>query len=583
MSNPLNYDKIQIMNTIDSTLSRELSEFVEKMHLSKISITLMRPEFSEHGDYATGLPMQVAKQLKKNPIEIAESLKKFLDTKKIPFIDRIEVAKPGFVNIFLNNKALIDQLLMSDDLDTILKSLQPGNKKVMVEYAHPNTHKEMHIGHMRTLITGESVARILEAVGVDVFRANYQGDIGMHVAKALYGIGELLKKQNQNIEDIATESHAQKAHFLGTAYALGSSLYETQKEEIDRINTDLYKRTGEYWDLYEKTRQWSLDYYEDFYRQFYTQFDRLFFESEMADEGTRIVREHIGTIFHEDNGAVIFRGEDYGLHTRVFITQKGTPTYEAKDIANAYKQYETFAFDQNIHVVASEQAGYFQVVIKALELLDPEKFKGSEFHLSMGMVQLKDRKMSSRTGDVFTVDSLIDQVRDQVEKLFADGKVGAEQKSDVVEKIVIGAIKYSVLKVNTGQNASFDIDTSVSLDGNSSPYLQYTYARTQSVLGKSEESLGMTVNSEEFTPEERLVLRTLMYFPEIVRESAEELQPSVIANYLYDLAQKYNLFYQKNKIIGSEQEQFRLSITHSVATVLQKGLFLLGIKTVDKM
>ncbi len=586
------------------------------LSLKKIGIPcdfvhLEHPADRTHGDYATNIALSVAKKVGQNPRELAEVLKHDLDQRKIPYVKNISVAGPGFLNFTFTDKffsSYLESLL--NDKEKIAKTA----RRIMVEFAHPNTHKEMHIGHMRTLITGEALSRILEACGHEIFRANYQGDIGLHVAKAMYGLEVCLKERDLLLSDIDSWSNSEKAHFLGESYARGSNDYDDHKEMVETINKSLYQDMNAYYNSgksvhnlmhkeidihgldienpeqflkYIQTRKWSLDYYDEFYARFGTDFDRLFFESEMSQSGIEIVKRHVGSVFEESEGAIIFRGEDYGLHTRVFVTTTGNPLYEAKDIANAYKQYEAFQFDQNIHVVANEQAGYFQVVFKALELIDPEKFKGKEKHLSMGMVNLVGRKMSSRTGDVLTVDSLLDEVKSGVEGLMTDEKITSEEKATISEQITIGAVKYSVLKVSATQDVSFDIQKSISLDGDSGPYIQYTYARTQSVLRKGKESsLPLTLNSLPLLqPEELNLLKTLARFPEVVEEAGEKLSPSILCTYIFDLAQEFNLFYQKLPILKEKEDikAFRLALTEGVGKTLKRSLRLLAIDAPERM
>lgn len=628
-----------------------LREALKKFGLTDVHVQLEHPVQEEHGDYATNIALIAAKHLKKPPMEAAGILVQTIEQKLSKDI-KISIAKPGFINFTLPQSVLLEkvqQLLSSDEKFEVKarpqrlasKDLHGGRgkragQKIMVEYAHPNTHKEMHIGHMRTLITGEAICRLLEATGSMVFRANYQGDIGPHVAKAIWGIKKIMDEKGIELAEVEGWTDKDKAHFLGEGYVKGSQEYEANKEAIDQLNTDLYaslvilsgsearyqtvlgegskkdsspkRAQNDTWEIYQITRQWSLDYYEDFYKRFYTQFDRLFFESEMVEEGKRIVKENLGKVFVQDNGAIIFPGEKYArLHTRVFITQAGNPTYEGKEMANAYAEYNAFHFDLKIHVVASEQAGYFQVVFKALELIDPEKFENKQHHVSMGMVQLSDRKISSRTGDILTVDWLIDQVKERVQNLVREGKISSHpgeskatdripngdsispsgfQNDSLSEQVAIGAIKYSVLKVGTTQNVAFDIEKSVSLDGDSGPYLQYTYARTQSVLRKVQRDKGTEVQSKkgiDMEMEELSVLRALYRFDEIVIEAADTLSPHVLAGYLFNLAQKFNLFYQKHKILESEQRELRLALTAAVGNVIKRGLDSLGIQAPERM
>jgi len=579
--------------TIKHQLVTQLTEVLEQLGISDSTPSVDYPTDPKHGDYATNVALIAAKKLGKNlpagrqgPRAVAEEIANSAGWQMAygKWLDKIEIAGPGFINFWIKDAYLL-QYGETQDLASLQTAL--SGKKLMVEYAHPNTHKEMHIGHMRTLVIGEALSRLFDAVGAEVFRANYQGDIGMHVAKALFGIPVLLAEKSLQLADVSTWNNFDKAHFLGQAYALGSQEYEEHKEEIDQINKDLYAQKEPAYALYRTTRAWSLDYYDEFYKRFYTKFDRLFFESETADLGKKTVEEYLGDIFETQNGAIIFPGEKYGLHTRVFITTAGNPTYEGKDMGLGFIEHEAFPFDQCIHIVASEQTGYFQVVIKVLQLIDPKKFAG-EYHLPMGMVQLKDRKMSSRTGDVLTVDWLLDQIKERVEQITSEGRISSDDKDKTIEQIVIGAVKYSVLKVSTTQDAAFDIETSVSLDGNSGPYLQYTYARTRSVLSKAENAKLKTQKLAEgfvLELEERELLRLLARFPEVVEEAAVRYAPNVLCTYLFAIAQAFNLFYQKCPILKAEEEvkDFRLALTDATGTILKNGLNLLGIQAPEKM
>ena len=570
------------------------------------------PTDLRHGDFTSNAAMVLGKALRRNPLALAEEIRGKFEEKGVAMVERVEAVRPGFVNFWLSEDYLYSEVDRLIQMDGVRVSSSLSGKRVLIEYGHPNTHKEMHIGHMRTLITGEALARILSAGGAKVFRANYQGDIGPHVAKALYGVERMLAEKALKLGDLTGWTDRARARFLGEAYVRGNKDYEIEKNKIDGINKQLYDGDGntpkpsiageegnpdvqKIEELYRETRQWSLDYYDDFYARFYTKFDRLFFESEMVESGKRIVLANVGKVFEMDNGAVVFKGEKYGLHTRVFITQAGYPTYEGKEMACAFSEVEAFAFDIKMHVVANEQAGYFRVVFKALELLDQERFEGKQYHVSMGMVQLSDRKMSSRTGDVLTVDWLIDEVKSRVGRFITEQNVSREEAALIGEQITIGAIKYSVLKVGTGVTAAFDIEKSVSLTGKSGPYLQYTYARTQSVLRKAavsevsgllrhvhlhERGLAMTMDREELD-----LLRMLVRFEDVVRGAAERYSPNVIANYLFELAQAFNLFYQKLPILkeGTEVREFRLGLTVAVGKVMRLGLDLLGIKAPERM
>ncbi|OGG07736.1 arginine--tRNA ligase [Candidatus Gottesmanbacteria bacterium RIFCSPHIGHO2_01_FULL_42_12] len=533
-------------------------------------IILDHPTVEEFGDYSTNLPLRLSKQLNKNPQEVAD---KIIAEMSSPVA---AVAKAGFINFTLTLEFLISE--MTKVGKNFGENQLLAGQKIMVEYAHPNTHKEMHIGHMRTLITGEALARIFTACGAMVYRANYQGDIGPHVAKAVWGADKLLKNKGLTWEEIEKKSLPEKAHFLGEGYVSGVSGYEENKAAIDELNSKLYASDPTISEIYKKTRQWSLDYYDSLYQRFNTKFDHLYFESEVAQAGKKIVMDNVGKVFTKSDGAIIFDGEKYGLHKRVFITTDGNPTYEAKDMGLAPAQFSDFPFDKCIHVVANEQAGYFKVIIKALELIDA-KYIGREHHLSMGMVQLVGKKMSSRTGILITVDGLIDDVKNLLPN---------KGTPEAVEPVAIGAVKYSVLKTDPLLNAMFDLEKSVSLDGDSGPYLQYTYARSCSVIAKSnatKRSLKDRHAPLAMTPEEIKLLRYLYRFPEVVEQAAKQYAPNVLCTYLFELAKRFNNFYNNCQIISDDKNLTanRLLLTASVSQIIANGLNLLGIEALEKM
>lgn len=554
-------------------------------------IKLERPDLEEFGDYSSNVAMATFAKEKskglgvKSPRELAEKIAGSIRVDGV--IAKVEVAGGGFINIWLQTDVvinLLNKLLAQAQIDNLV--LSNTYERLLIEFAHPNTHKELHIGHMRTLITGEALSRIAEFGGVKVFRANYQGDIGPHVAKSIWGVQKILMSRNTSWDTADELSLGEKAHLLGEGYVKGSQEYEENKTEIDELNTKLYAHEAEVENIYQMTRRWSLSYYDTFYKRFGTKFDRLFFESEVAEGGKKIVEDNVGKVFEKSEGAIIFDGEKYGLHKRVFVTANGNPTYEGKEMALVEKQYEAFKFDRAIHVVANEQTGYFQVVIKAMELID-HKFVGKQFHLPMGMVQLVGKKISSRTGVVLTVDGLLEEVKSLVKPMInREGKTEFEIE-EIAEKVTLGAVKYSVLKTHPTLNVAFDLETSVSLEGNSGPYLQYTFARAKSVLAKA----GNGRNYEfpvgyKLVKEEERLLKTLFRFEEVVQETLSKYAPNLLATFLYETAQRYNTFYHICPIIkaeGQNERQFRLGLTAVTEKILQKGLELLGIDVPERM
>lgn len=529
-------------------------------------------EFTQNenfGDYTTNIALVESKKEKKNPKELAEEIAGKLqkDIELTKYVEKIVIAGAGFINFWLKKDYLTEEL----DNTKVKPDLQKG-KTIMVEFAHPNTHKLFHIGHLRNIITGEAVSRLLSASGAKIIRTNYQGDVGLHIAKALWGAKKLGFKD--------PEATDMRVKFLGEAYTAGNKAYEEgeeAKEEIEAINKKLYEgKDEELIKLYQTTRKWSLNYFDKVYKRVGTKFDRFYFESETAKEGLNIAKEALkkGILEEGDEKAVIFPGEKYGLHNRVFITGDGLPTYEAKDLALAALQFKEYSPDLVLHVVSSEQQGYFQVLFKALEAIEPET-KDKERHLIYGWVSLKEGKMSSRAGNVVEGEWLLNEAKKKIIEEYKTNEATAEQ-------IAVGAVKYSFLKVGLTQDVAFDFKESISLEGNSAPYLQYTYARTRSVIEKSEGGK-KTLGEKGINTEEANILRALVKYPEVIENAAKLYSPNLLANYLYDLAQKYNTFYNKHRIIASDNEAFRLKLSQKTGEVIKDGLNILGIETPERM
>lgn len=528
------------------------------------------PDF---GDYTANIALTKAKEEGKTPRDLAGEMVIGLKNNKQleKWVEKIDIAGPGFINFWLKTDVLISNLIRIDkEKEKYGTSNSLKGKKIMFEFAHPNTHKAFHIGHLRNIITGESLSRLHEAVGVKVIRANYQGDIGLHIAKALYGI------EISGFDD--PKGVKERAEYLGKVYAKGATVFEESddaKERVGEINKKIYdKSDSEINKLYDETRKWSLDYFDSIYKRVHTKFDRLYFESECAESGKNIALDALKRkILEESEGAIIFPGSKYGLHDRVFISAKGVPTYEAKDFGLVKKQIAEFDPDKIIHVLGPEQLGYTSVIFKAQELTLPET-KGKQLHLPYGWVKLKEGKMSSRTGNVVLGEKILDDAKTAIQEEYK-----TEEK--IAEQIAVAAVKYSFLKTNLNQDIAFDLKESISLEGNSGPYLQYTVARCNSVLSKAPSSSQSM--PEVMTYQELAVLRLLMRFGEVVEASAVGYSPNTLCNYLYDLAQKYNAFYNADKIIGSSNEDFRLALTAGTSHVLKNGLKLLGIQAPERM
>jgi len=532
----------------------------------------------QFGDYSSNIALILAKKLKRNPMELAEQIRSLMQKDEI--IQDIQVLKPGFINVWLSEKILIGPAEQAAKEEFIIPPFSYGKeRKVMVEFAHPNTHKLFHIGHLRNIATGESVARMLGAVGNTVVRTNYQGDVGLHIAKCLWGIQQMMKIDGKKMFE--TLSLDEKIKLIGKAYSQGQTAYdadEKSKEEIIEINKQIYVQDPKIKELWETTREWSIAYFEEMYARVYSHFDRCYFESEVHEQGLITANELLSKgILEKSEGAVVFNGEKYGLDTRVFINSLGFPTYEGKELGLAAKEFNDFGIiDKCIHVVTPEQTSFFKITFKVEELLDKEKYGNKQYHLAYEWVKLKEGKMSSRTGNIVEAAWLLDEIKKKIIEKF-------ENAGDIAETLAVASVKYSFLKNSTNSQIAFDIDESVSLDGNSAPYILYTYVRTKSILSKESDNTGSY--PKEMSSSEKQMLRLIFQYTDKVNKAAIALSPNVIASFLYELCREYNLFYQKNPILKAEPDQryVRLVITKAVGAIIKHGLDLLGIHTVNKM
>jgi arginyl-tRNA synthetase len=539
---------------------------LEALGVSGAYFTLERPGAFEHGDYATNAALVAAKVLKKNPKEIAELLKAKIEEEPLSIVEKIEVAGAGFINFFLSRQAVLNEVKKAAHDEKWGENTLHKGKTVMVEYTDPNPFKEFHIGHLMSNAIGESIARLFESSGAKVSRANYQGDIGLHVAKAIWG-----KQQKPEAS-------------WGESYVYGSEHYEAHKEGIDSLNKVIYEKTDPAVnELYDAGRDESLAHFEDIYRLLGTTFTYYFFESETGPKGLSIVREH-SDVFKKSEGAIIFEGEEYGLHTRVFVNSKGLPTYEAKELGLVEAKKEKGDFDISLTVTANEISDYFKVVRKAAELVFPD-LEGKMLARFHGFLKLTTGKMSSRKGNVVTGESLLADLQAEAKE-----KVGERElkNADTVGKqVAVGAIKYAVLKQGSGKDIVFDSEKSLSLEGDSGPYLQYARVRALSLIEKAR---GAEITDEVLGYEDiktfvmALTLdRLLVHFPETIEHAAQELEPHYVTTYLIELASLFNSWYASERLIGGRYPSYALLITEAIERTLTKGLTVLGIPVPEEM
>lgn len=541
---------------------------IKRLYDVDLSVVLTRPE-PQFGDYATNVAMQLAGRLQRNPREVAEEIA--TELRNSGEFSEVSIAGPGFINLRLSDEKLRELA------DRKPEQINDGTDYV-IEYSCPNAFKELHTGHLYQTIFGDILARMIERSGANVQRTSFGGDVGLHVAKCVWGmVAELGGIDVGKLSQVEATPFA-RAAWISKCYVRGARAYEDSEEtkhEIDQLNVTIYgfhatnDRESALARLYWTTRQWSFDYFDAFYDLIKVDHMRYYPESETAPTGMSVVQEQLAKgNLKESDGAVVFEGdESKHLHTRVFVTSKGLPTYETKDIGVIWKEKADYDFDKRILITGNDQAEYMRVVYAAAETFRPE-LAGVMTHLTNGTVRFGDgSKMSSRLGNVSRAADVIDIVREKVTELVQD--------ESQIEAVTLGAIKYVFARYRIGGDISFDVEETVSLNGNSGPYLQYAHARARSILRKASAAES---TADGYDAAERSLLRKLGEYSEVIERSARELSTHHLCSYLYELSQEFNRFYEKARIIGDDREAVRVGLVRRYADVLADGLGLLGIE-----
>lgn len=552
-------------------LEKQVAEAVQDLFGVDATIDLNRPE-EQFGDYATNVALQLSKQLSKNPREIGEALAAKLREDLAEQVSDITVADPGFINLKLSNQSLLKGLKAVP-----ARSLE--GKTVVAEYSDPNPFKVLHAGHLYTSVVGDAIANLLEVAGAKAHRVNFGGDVGLHVAKNMWAILKFL--EGEHPEKLAEVPKNERADWLSARYVEGNTAYEeneSAKQEITLLNKKIYQLHNDndhdtpFAQIYWTCRDWSYEYFDQFYARLGTKFERYYPESETAPIGLATVREHVGKVYEESDGAIVFNGEKHGLHTRVFINSEGLPTYETKDVGLIMKKYEDYHFDRSVVITANDIAEYMKVVLKSIEQFRPELVAATS-HLTHGLIKLPGGvKMSSRLGNILRAVDILD----------VTAAANKEQTGQDNSETVLGAVKYAFLKQRIGGDIIYDPKESVSLEGNSGPYLQYAHARAQSILGKADNLQELSEDADLEAGEHSLARKITEYI-EVVDNAVTELMPHHVATYLYELAQVFNRFYEHNRVIGDERQNIRLVLVDNYAKTLSSGLDLLGITAPDRM
>ena len=556
-------------------------------------------------DYSSNTPLRLAKELHKPPMQIAEELlaelKSFAsvatngellaseacdDRPERSGSQKISISQPGFLNFELSDTYLSERINnLCNDFKTEIRSTTYAGKTVICEFSDPNPFKVLHVGHLYTSIVGDSISRLYEYAGAKVIRANFGGDVGLHVAKTMYA---LLQK---NISDLQIED-------IAKCYIEGTAAYdedESAKAEITKLNKEIYHINSENLHdtplsrLYWKGRELSYEYFNNFYSHIGVHFDRYYPESTVAALGLETVKKQLTNgVYEKSDGAVIFPGEKFGLHTRVFINKEGVPTYEAKDVGLIFTKWQDYHFDKSVIITGGEQLEYMKVVLKSIEQYAPDLVARTS-HLTHGLVKLPGGvKMSSRKGNFLKAVDVLELVDDALKTEY----------DSTDEKVSLAATKYAFLKYKMGGNIIFDPKESVKMTGNSGPYLLYSAVRAKKILARNSSSAGdgaggapaarrrmsSTVGEAATAgPAERNLAKKLLEYKGVLGEAVSEMAPHKLANYLYELAQDFSRFYENCPVAGSEQESERIKLVKVYLDVMTHGLNILGIEIPEEM
>lgn len=565
---------------------KPLSELLNKeLNIENAEKLISIPPNQELGDLAFPC-FSFAKELKKAPAQIASDLATKISENLPSFLQEVKAEGP-FLNFFINREELAKNIL----IEAVKEDYGKGDskRKVMVEYSQPNTHKAFHVGHLRGTSMGEALARILKHAGNEVVEVNYMGDTGMHIAKWLW----YYNKHYQGVSPNSARDKWIASIYVGAVKELvenkkeleeGKSV-ENYQDAVDMYNKLIDERSPEIFDLWQKTRQWSLDEFNVIYDDLQAHFDHFFFESEVEGPAKEIVlKMKEEGIAKESEGAIIMDLEEYKLGVWVLLRKDGTALYSAKDIALADTKFKKYNVEESIYVVGNAQEMHMKQLFKTLELM---KFKNADkcFHLGYDEVRFPEGKMSSRSGNNVLYSDLKKQVVDYAKEQISSRRDDWDQNKieEVAKQVAICAMKFEMIARDNNKNIIFELEKVCNFEGDTGPYVQYTHARCNSILRKANYKEQDTNYDLLTEPIEIELVKKLGDFPSIIESINKSKIPGELARYALELCKIFNRFYHECKVIGTKEESLRLKIVDATRNVLEKSLNLLGIDAPKEM
>ncbi len=545
-------------------------------------IIVEHPKEMFHGDYATSVALVIGRSLKKNPMEIAETIKSQILDLEPDFFEKVEVVKPGFINFFLSQQSLINSL------NNILKEKEKygsakTNKTVVIDYSAPNIAKPFGIGHLRSTIIGQSIYNIYQFLGWKCIGDNHLGDWGTQFGKMIVAIKKWANKEK--LKDLSITDLEKLYIRFHQEIESNPDLEEEARAWFKKLE-DNNKEAKEIW---QTCVDISLKEFNKVYDLLGIKIDYVLGESFYQGKMMSIIKEaNKKKIVIKSQGALIIKYPGDKLPPAIILKSDGATNYFTRDLATVQYRLKTWKPDLIIYEVGVEQSLHFKQLFWATELLGWAK-RNKFFHMAHGLYRSKQGKLSTRKGKIIHLEIVLQEAIDRAKKIIEQSETSKDlsnkEKEKIAQTVGIGAVKYNDLSQHYTKNIVFSWDKILNLKGNSGPYLQYTIARCKSVLRKSKTKINFK-QIDNINSEEKDILRTIYRFPEIVQEAADKFSPNLICNFAFDLAQKYNLFYQKHTIIKAKTDNlkmFRLGLTTVVAQILKNSLSLLGISAPEKM
>jgi arginyl-tRNA synthetase len=517
--------------------------------------------------------------------KIAEGLERSRETQP-DFIEEIKTVGP-YLNFFLNSKTIAQTVITEIQKDKENYGKLSDNEIILVESPGPNTNKPLHLGHLRNILLGQSISNILEFIGKNVHIVNVVNDRGIHICKSMLAY--------QKFGDSLTPQKTGKKpdHFVGdyyVKYAQESKNYPEMEKEVRKLLNKWEKKDPEVMKLWKKMNKWAMQGFKKTYQKLNFKIEKEYFESKTYKGGRDIILKGLEKgIFQKDkDNSIIIDLADKNLDKKVLLRPDGTSLYITQDINMAVLRYKDFQFNQMIYVVGNEQQYHFQVLFKVFKALKFD-FANKCHHFSYGMIELPDGKMKSREGNVIDTDDLIEEAIKlaKAETQKREAKLSEKKLEKRANKIAMAAIKFSILKHDPLKNFVFDLKKSLEFEGDTGPYVLYSYVRIKSILKKYNHKINEKINFSLLnTNLDKKVLNLLKDYKKVIINSARDYKPSLIANYLLELSSTFNKYYNQNPILNAdnpERIKARILLIHSVSLILKSGLNLLGIDTVEKM